>query len=604
MNNKLTQILRTAWTEPRCFSVCLAALSTGTFAAVLAGTTDPSRPSGLVAYIVSGSLLCCLVSIPIFILAWIPPVQRLFSRLLQRKVLALGGVATLIVIYYAVENRRGGQAWQRYRHAAEAHGEQFDFSSFVPPTVPDEQNFFETPLWTDLRFVLTNGTVVWKDTNWGNRVLFDLFGANYKTPGPGAWLKAGRVELQAWQAFYRSNKLAAAKGSLPTNYVPIAREAKTPAADVLLALSGFNENRQMLVESCIRPQSRFWDCYEPGIQIPGPQMVLLGRLKRCFPYFSLHACAALKAGDKNAALDDVRVLFRLLEATRGEPNMIYPLVSAAVLPLALQPVWEGMVDRQWSEADLSFIEGELGKLDFIADYHFTMRASRARELREVDYIREAGLAPVEDLAGLTRLDAVLPAARRHSAWETIKKCWRRAILLSAAANQRVRPAGRLEGSKIDICRTYDYLLSLVDRQNRVISPAAVETSDAALARQRGLPKNISLKSIQPRARCAQKCALGQTYVDLARAACALERFRLAKTEFPEELDALAPGFIDKLPRDVINGQPLKYRRTQEGQFVVYSVGWNGADDNGKPELRKSGSVDENGGDWVWRYPEQ
>ena len=104
------------------------------------------------------------------------------------------------------------------------------------------------------------------------------------------------------------------------------------------------------------------------------------------------------------------------------------------------------------------------------------------------------------------------------------------------------------------------------------------------------------------ARFAEKCARAQAFADLARVACALERYRLANGQFPETLEALAPKFIEKLPHDVINGQPLKYRRTDDGQFVLYSVGWNETDDGGKVGLTKYGNPDWHKGDWVWRYP--
>ena len=82
-------------------------------------------------------------------------------------------------------------------------------------------------------------------------------------------------------------------------------------------------------------------------------------------------------------------------------------------------------------------------------------------------------------------------------------------------------------------------------------------------------------------------------MDLARVAIALERYRLAHGEYPESLDALAPQFIAKLPHDIINGQPLHYRRTADGQFVLYSVGWNETDDGGEVGFKKDGSVDIN-----------
>jgi type II secretory pathway pseudopilin PulG len=100
----------------------------------------------------------------------------------------------------------------------------------------------------------------------------------------------------------------------------------------------------------------------------------------------------------------------------------------------------------------------------------------------------------------------------------------------------------------------------------------------------------------------RKFAYAQESVDLARVAIALERYRLAHGAYPESLDALSPQFIAKLPHDVINGQPLHYRRTSDGQFILYSVGWNEKDDGGEVAFKQDGSVDISTGDWVWRYP--
>jgi hypothetical protein len=67
-----------------------------------------------------------------------------------------------------------------------------------------------------------------------------------------------------------------------------------------------------------------------------------------------------------------------------------------------------------------------------------------------------------------------------------------------------------------------------------------------------------------------------------------------------------PQFIEKLPHDIIGGQPLHYRRTEDppsqgsgaasGKFLLYSVGWNETDDDGTT----SDKMDQ--GDWIWQYP--
>ena len=95
-------------------------------------------------------------------------------------------------------------------------------------------------------------------------------------------------------------------------------------------------------------------------------------------------------------------------------------------------------------------------------------------------------------------------------------------------------------------------------------------------------------------------AYGQAPVDLVRTAIALERCRLARGAFLDSLDALTPQFIAKVPHDVIGGQPLKYRRETDGQFVLYSVGWNETDDGGVAGIDKDDAVDTQSGDWIWR----
>ncbi len=171
MKDKLRSILHTAWNEPRHFFFWLAMLSLCGFAAVALGLAL-AGPALWLAFAALGCILCFLISIPAFILAWIPPVRRLLSWLLQRRFLVLGCLVTLVALFYAIENWRGRRAWQNYKREWEAKGERFDLASLAPPPVPADQNFFETPLWSDLRFVATNGTVVWSETNrWGPRHL-------------------------------------------------------------------------------------------------------------------------------------------------------------------------------------------------------------------------------------------------------------------------------------------------------------------------------------------------------------------------------------------------------------------------------------------------
>jgi hypothetical protein len=146
-------------------------------------------------------------------------------------------------------------------------------------------------------------------------------------------------------------------------------------------------------------------------------------------------------------------------------------------------------------------------------------------------------------------------------------------------------------------------IPLADTNRGIISPKATLHADAAVQAETRRPDryNVIEKMLLPAlGNAAKRFAYGQESVDLARVAIALERFRLAQGEYPGTLDALEPRFLEKLPQDIINGQPLHYHRTFDGKFLLYSVGWNETDDDGQVVSAKNGVVDNAKGDWVWK----
>jgi hypothetical protein len=133
-----------------------------------------------------------------------------------------------------------------------------------------------------------------------------------------------------------------------------------------------------------------------------------------------------------------------------------------------------------------------------------------------------------------------------------------------------------------------------------IDPRKADFGRRQLLQMRRTPYNVFIRRLLPALfEIVPRFASVQTGVDEAMIACALERYRLVHGQFPETLDVLTPQFIAKLPNDIINGRALKYRRTGDGGFVLYSVGWNETDDGGKVAIWKNGSPEIEDGDWVW-----
>ena len=317
-------------------------------------------------------------------------------------------------------------------------------------------------------------------------------------------------------------------------------------------------------------------------------------MKSAASYLSLHAVASLRKGDSQTALEDIKLSLRLAEAVHSEPILISYLVRIALLQTALQPIWEGLADHQWTDAELAAIAAELDRLDLLADYHLAMRGERAFSLWAVDYFHRRGFR------GFSELDGSDPNAGQTPGGTLLGKTLGTGLF-------DLIPSGWFDQNKLSLARMQaNYILPLVNREQRLVSPVSARQIQTAIENRISRPTPYDLFSrmlIPALTQTAEKSARAQTLVDLAIVACAMERYRLAHGQYPETLDKLRPQFMAKLPHDVINGEPLNYRRTADDSFILYSAGWNEKDDGGKVVLSKTGkSENSKEGDWVWRYP--
>jgi hypothetical protein len=98
----------------------------------------------------------------------------------------------------------------------------------------------------------------------------------------------------------------------------------------------------------------------------------------------------------------------------------------------------------------------------------------------------------------------------------------------------------------------------------------------------------------------------QTHFSMVPIVCSLERYRLTNQQYPETLQELEPTYIETLPKDPILGGDFKYHLTDDGDFRLYSIGWNAKDDGGIPYQTMTENritryqYDHN--DWVWPWP--
>ena len=246
------------------------------------------------------------------------PVRRRFGKKFLKWLLCL---ALLVFVVVQVLNLLAKHALNRYEREWESKGEHFDFASFIPKPVPDDQNFALTPIVaTTYAWELDkNGHLINPPkTNIVNRLNMETMGDwqllysptnNAYVTTNGDWAKGTKTDLRSWQRYYRG---LAAK----TNQFPVAPEEQSPAADVLLALSKYDADIEELRKAAVLPYSRFPLNYDRTFNT---YLMHLAGLRNSSRMLQLRAIAELRNNQSEKALADVKLMLRLMDSTRTEP---------------------------------------------------------------------------------------------------------------------------------------------------------------------------------------------------------------------------------------------------------------------------------------------
>jgi hypothetical protein len=279
----------------------------------------------------------------------------------------------------------------------------------------------------------------------------------------------------------------------------------------------------------------------------------------------------LLLGQPDEALHELTLIHdvcRILEKPEiGHPEtLIEAMINVAVTSIYVNVIEEGLQRHAWQEPQLIALQKQLKDTDIRP---FLVEAMREQPAH-ISRLAEMTTPPV---------------------WESLRPF--RWAVPRGWVYQMVAVAVKLE------CKT----MAGFDLENSTISPQKVNETmhDINQSLDSGSPFNLLARIMVPNyAKAWQTTAYDQTLVNEAQIACALERYHLIHGEYPETLDTLTPQFIETIPRDLIGGQPLHYRRTPDGKFLLYSVGWNETDDGGeRPPHNLYSVTDYTKGDWVW-----
>ncbi len=570
-------------------------------------------------------------------------------RIARYSLLSLATLVTLIAVFYTVENWRGQRAWDSRRRQLEAKGEALDWTAYIPAPVADDQNFFKAP---NMQEWFVKGSFYDENSSAGHRTPLPnepkpfTFSLPESTPlviaevsiavrngttnpqtqdavlsleDPQAREKAAHLlrkaigpcvigarnnsmllaqpldqfkplhlVIQANTAlsvkelvdfFPKDPMTGLAMAYSTTSYIQVVPAGgnafrvllKAPvagAADLLESTAPLTADFDRVRKALARPFARI-DCdYQQPYAIWVPNFI---HLRSAVQILAMRAQCYLLLKQPEAAWHELALVHDLCQILKAKPSgkpitLVSAMINVAITGLYAAIIHDGLRLHAWDQPQLLNIERQLNETDLLSPVQEAFREERAAIYRTLE------ITSRRELVKMFNTDR---ASRLGLTW--IPRGW--------FYQNMVRGA--------DLEQT---VLSSLDPTNQMVMPHELSRIVHSLSSEaiKRSPYTFLLALAFPNfTKAVQTTARNQTLVNQARIACALERYRLTKGHYPEALQALEEQPGEKLPHDVVGGQPMKYQRIKERGYLLYSIGWNEKDDRGS--LSKSPEE----GDWVW-----
>lgn len=575
------------------------------------------------------------------------PVKTCFRRLpnVIRKIcdwllIGLAGVKILFLLFCLEECWRGQRMWENYKHELAVKGENLDWNAMIPPSVPDSQNFYSAPMMSAW-FIQPSGDIkitddISKRLEYPvNSPEFTIAEIVFVPTGAQSNPKNAETTLRLNDPESRDKALDLVKGAIGPNFfradgtgifvpnplnlyqirplqIRLEADKKPDVRDLIALFSGgnatshsflfrpdgsnswravtsffsapdylrwsdqFESDLDLIRDATKRPYARMDGDYRFPPAMPIPNFVNVRAVSQTL---AKRAQCYLLLGQPDKALQELTLLNNLRRTLEGAPTgkpmpLVSAMINVAIVGLYVDTIGDGLRTHAWREPQLITLQEQLEGINLATVVKESFHEEAASSARLIDIL-------MRDSQVRHELNANL--------WQKIKNLKRPDImrgflyfneLTAVRLDQMMFDSVDISGKTISVSKTIEFQHE-EDRLDHIHFWQKPYTLIAEIA-------------VPNFTKALQTFAFNQTKADEAQVVCALERYRIERGNYPQSLDHLVPKFIGKLPRDIISGQPLKYRRIADDQFLLYSVGWNEIDNGGQV----SSAFDQ--GDWVWQ----
>jgi hypothetical protein len=337
---------------------------------------------------------------------------------------------------------------------------------------------------------------------------------------------------------------------------------------------------------------------------------------------ALHAATIndLHRGDLDAALENLEALQGCVRVNADEPSLVNYMIRVALIGLASDAGWDALQDNGWTEPQLARFQKACQSNVLFPQMPKTLAAERVARLYGMDWFASHSYqAWIDQFTDLFKSFGSKPPEQDAAIWT---RHWRQWVFHPAWSY-----AWRAQ-DELDYLRYSQADLAILREAVERSSWVYLKEQQAALRNNyrrppadwrfyRSLPLHDTMSEIigarrmelpvcpYPNfSRAWFATAKNLTQHEMVNAAIALKRYQLRQGKLPNDLAALVPEYLDALPRDFMDGQPLRYRLKADGSFMLYSVGEDAHDDGGDTRSLESSTSQQrrdwwSGRDWVW-----
>jgi hypothetical protein len=469
------------------------------------------------------------------------------ARVVSRVLLTLAVLATAMLLFFFIENRRGDRAWADYAAEARAAGVRLEEIP-APSRLPAARNFMKTPVldrW------------LWR-SSLEPEYVSHLEGLGVPVvPWSKMWMEGRRFDPALVPAVVATGDSPEAVRARIGVVIEELREAARTRPDSELQ----------------RPEA---------IAGKRPAAIPIASFKAARAYsiaLGLDACRALADGQGETALHDVLAQLKLAQGFCAAPDavLVDAMIGNVLAGAAMHPIWEGIDRQAWSDEQLRQLIGGLAAIDVPAGIERAFEVERAVMIATLDELAPgqwwfpARQFLAKDAPWPMRLGWRMP--RGWVQQNKVAECKVMTLVIDAMAARETPEFLSLRGRVHDRERRIDSSVGPYDFLVPMMTPAFGQASDVAI-------RNMA-------------------YINLAIVACALERYRLARGGYPDDVTELAPQYLARIPRDPVDGQVLRYSRLAEGGFSLFSTGFHLRDELGAPIDVAAAGEAPNG---LWRWP--